>query len=248
LHLINGLGSQCIAYDVALCEKFVENGFFVIRFDNRDVGLSSKLNDVTPRIADVGSAVRTGSVPDVPYRLSDMALDGVAVLDASGVASAHVVGMSMGGMIVQQMAIDHPERLRSLTSIMSSTGDADVGHSSPDVAELFYTPPGNDRETVIERRQALDRLCTSPSQYDADRVAQRVGDAFDRCFCPRGVARQLAAVIASGSRTPALRSVRVPALVLPGEADPLNHISGGIPPPESNPGDRCAEIRGIGHV
>ena len=247
LLLINGLGSQCITYDVALCEKFVDDGFFVIRFDNRDVGLSSKLDEVTPRIADVVSAVRAGSVPDVPYRLSDMALDAVAVLDANGVASAHVVGMCMGGMIVQQMAIDHPERLRSLTSIMSSTGDADVGHSSPDVAELFYTPPGNDRETVIVRRQALDRLCTSPSQYDADRVAQRVGDAFDRCFCPRGVARQLAAIIASGSRTPALRSVRVPALVLHGDADTLIDISGGIRTAESIPGAHFVAIPGMGH-
>jgi pimeloyl-ACP methyl ester carboxylesterase len=245
--LINGLGSQCINYDVALCEKFVENGFFVIRFDNRDVGLSSKLDDFTPRIVDIVTAVRGGHVPDVPYRLCDMARDAVAVLDANGVDSAHVVGMSMGGMIVQQLAIDHPHRLQSMTSIMSTTGDRDVGQSSAEVAELFYAPPGHDRDTVIARRRALDSMCTSPSEYDADRVAQRVGDAFDRCFCPRGVARQLAAVIASGSRTPALRSVHVPALVLHGDADTLIDISGGIRTAESIPGARFVTIAGMGH-
>lgn len=247
LLLVNGLGSQCINYDVALCEKFVGNGFFVIRFDNRDVGLSTKLDDFTPRIADVVTAVRGGHIPDVPYWISDMARDAVAVLDANGVDSAHVVGMSMGGMIVQQLAIDHASRLHSMTSIMSSTGDSDVGKASAEVAELFYAPPGHDRETVIARRQALDRLCTSPSEYNADRVAQRVGDAFDRCFCPRGVARQLAAIAASGSRTPALRSLHVPTLVLHGEADTLIDISGGMRTAESIPGSHFVAIAGMGH-
>jgi pimeloyl-ACP methyl ester carboxylesterase len=247
LLLINGLGSQCINYDVALCEKFVEQGFFVIRFDNRDVGLSSKLDDFTPRVADVIAAVRAGHDPVVPYRLSDMAGDAVAVLDANRVQSAHVVGMSMGGMIVQQLAIDHARRLSSMTSIMSTTGDRDVGQASMEVAARFYEPIERDRAKVIAQRQALDLLCTSPSQYDADRVAQRVGAAFDRCFCPHGVARQLAAIAASGSRTPGLRSVRVPALVIHGEADTLIDISGGIRTAESIPGARFVAIPGMGH-
>jgi pimeloyl-ACP methyl ester carboxylesterase len=155
--------------------------------------------------------------------------------------------MSMGGMIVQQMAIDHPNRLSSMTSIMSTTGDPDVGASSADVAALFNAPPGHDRATVIARRQALDRLCTSPSQYDAERVAQRVGDAFDRCFSPRGVARQLSAIVASGSRTNALRDVQVPALVLHGDADTLIDISGGIRTAETIPGAHFVAIPGMGH-
>lgn len=245
--LVNGLGGQCITFDAELCEKFVANEFFVIRFDNRDVGLSSKLDDFTPRISDVVSAVRKGREAVVPYRLSDMANDAVAVLDALDAETVHVVGISMGGMIVQQLAIDHPNRLRSMTSIMSTTGDPDVGTASPAVAELFYAPPGHDRDSVIARSQALDLLCTSPSEYDADRVAQRVGDSFDRCFCPRGVARQLAAVIASGSRTTALGSVRVPALVLHGDADTLIDISGGIRTATSIPGARFVSIPGMGH-
>jgi pimeloyl-ACP methyl ester carboxylesterase len=247
LLLVNGLGSPCINFDVALCEKFVDRGFFVVRFDNRDVGLSTKLDGFTPRIADVVKAVRSGTPADVPYRLADMANDAAAVLDTLEVAKAHVMGTSMGGMIVQQLAIDHPQRLRSMTSIMSTTGDRDVGQSSTAVAELFYAPPGTDRATVIERSQALERLYTSPGQFDPSRCAQRVGDAFDRCFSPRGVARQLAAVIASGSRSEALRSVHVPTLVLHGDADTLIHLSGGVHTAECIPGARFVPIAGMGH-
>ncbi len=247
LLLVNGLGSQCINYDVDLCQRFVDQGFFVIRFDNRDVGLSTKLEDFTPHLSDVAAAVRDGQVPNVPYRLSDMASDAVAVLDALDVASAHVVGMSMGGMIVQQLAIDHPERLSSMTSIMSTTGDPDVGKASPEVALLFYAPPGHDRASVIARAQSLEALYYSPTEYDPARTARRVGNAFDRCFCPRGVARQLAAIIASGSRTAALRSVDVPTLVLHGEADTLVDISGGVRTAQCIQGARFLSIEGMGH-
>ncbi len=247
LLLVNGLGSQCINFDVDLCQRFVDEGFFVIRFDNRDVGLSTKLEDFTPHLSDVRAAVRDGQRPEVPYELSDMANDAVAVLDALNIETAHVVGVSMGGMIVQQLAIDHRERLSSMTSIMSTTGDADVGQASPEVAALFYAPPGHDRESVIERAQALEALYTSPSEYDPARTAQRVGDAFDRCFCPKGVARHLAAIIASGSRTERLRSVDLPALVVHGEADTLVDISGGVRTAQCIHGARFISIEGMGH-
>jgi len=247
LLVVNGLGSQCINFDAALAEKFVDRGFFVVRFDNRDVGLSTKLDDFTPRVADVVRALRSGKAPDVPYRLSDMANDAVAVLDALAIPKAHVMGMSMGGMIVQQLAIDHPQRLRSMTSIMSTTGDPEVGQSSAEVAALFYAPPGTDRASVIANSQALERLYTSPNQYDAARSAQRIGDAFDRSFSPRGVARQLSAIIASGSRSEPLRSVHVPALVLHGDADTLIDISGGVRTAQCIPGARFVEIAGMGH-
>ena len=240
---MNGLGSQCINYDVEFCQMFVERGFFVIRFDNRDVGLSSKLDDLTPRLSEVATAVRDGRETNVPYRLADMAEDAVAVLDALGIEKAHVVGVSMGGMIVQQMAIDHVERLVSMTSIMSTTGDRDVGQASPEVAALFNAPPGHDRDTVIARAQALQRLYTSPTEYSPERVAQRVGEAFDRCFCPRGVTRQLAAIMASGSRTQRLTSLDRPALVLHGDADTLVDISGGVRTAQCIPGAQFVAIR-----
>jgi pimeloyl-ACP methyl ester carboxylesterase len=246
LLLVNGLGSQCINYDVEFCQMFVDRGFFVIRYDNRDVGLSSKLDDLTPKLSDVVTALRNGRAPDVPYHLSDMATDAVAVLDALDVETAHVAGVSMGGMIVQQLAIDHPTRLRSMTSIMSTTGDRDVGQASPEAAALFYAPPGQDRATVIAQSQALQRL-TSPTLFDPDRVARRVGDAFDRCFCPLGVARQLAAVIASGSRTQSLRGVDVPTLVIHGDADGLIDISGGVRTAQCIPGARFLAVAGMGH-
>jgi pimeloyl-ACP methyl ester carboxylesterase len=153
----------------------------------------------------------------------------------------------MGGMIVQQLAIDHPDRLTSMTSIMSTTGEPDVGQASPEVAALFYAPPGTERASVIERSQALEKLYTSPSEYDPQRTAQRVGAAFDRCFCPRGLARQLAGIMASGSRSEALQSVHVPALVLHGTADNLIDISGGERTAGLIPGARLVAIEGMGH-
>ncbi len=247
LLIVNGLGSQCINFDVGLAQRCVDRGFYVIRFDNRDGGLSTQLSDFTPSIADVASAVRRGEAANVPYRLSDMASDAVAVLDALQRPHAHVMGMSMGGMIVQQLAIDHPARLRSMTSIMSSTGDPDVGQATQEVAALFYAPPGTDRASVIVNAQAVERLYTSPGQFDLERSAARIGAAFDRCFSPRGVARQLAAVIDSGSRREALRSVRVPALVLHGDADTLIDISGGRRTAQCIPGARFVAIEGMGH-
>jgi pimeloyl-ACP methyl ester carboxylesterase len=247
LLLVNGLGSQCISYDVQMCEMFVERHFFVVRFDNRDVGHSTKFDHFKPSIQAVITALKNGSEPDVAYHLADMADDALAVLDALGVERAHAVGMSMGGMIVQQLAIDHPERLASMTSIMSTTGDRDVGQSSPEVAALTFAPPGTDREGVIRSRQELERLFASPAFYDADRVARRAGDAFERSFNPHGVARQLAAIMASGSRTAALRDVSVPALVMHGDKDTLINISGGRRTAESIPGATFVSILGMGH-
>jgi pimeloyl-ACP methyl ester carboxylesterase len=212
-----------------------------------DVGHSTKFDHFKPSIQAVITALKNGSEPDVAYHLADMADDALAVLDALGVERAHAVGMSMGGMIVQQLAIDHPERLASMTSIMSTTGDRDVGQSSPEVAALTFAPPGTDREGVIRSRQELERLFASPAFSDADRVARRAGDAFERSFNPHGVARQLAAIMASGSRTAALRDVSVPALVMHGDKDTLINISGGRRTAESIPGATFVSILGMGH-
>ena len=247
LLMVNGLGAQCINFDVELCQLFVDRGFFVIRFDNRDVGLSTQFDEFTPSFIDVVTALREGRVPSVPYRLSDMANDAVTVLDALHIERAHVMGTSLGGMIVQQMAIDHPNRLLSMTSIMSTTGDTDVGHPSPAVAVLFYGARSTERATVIANRVELDRLCGSPDAFDAARVARRSATAFDRSFSPLGVARQLCAVTASGSRSTALRNVTVPTLVLHGDHDGLINISGGIRTAECIPGARFVALEGMGH-
>jgi pimeloyl-ACP methyl ester carboxylesterase len=231
LLLVNGLGSQCINYRTEWCERFVAAGFFVIRFDNRDVGLSTKF---------------TGA--DLPaYRLTDMVGDALAVLDAVGVERAHVLGLSMGGMIVQALAIEHPERLLSMTSMMSTTGDPDVGQASSAAWALLTSPAPPGRDGFIARQLEASRTWGSPACYDAERIARLAGEAYDRCFCPDGQVRQMAAIGASGSRTEGLRGVRVPALVLHGDADRLVDISGGRRTAEAIPDARFVVLEGMGH-
>jgi pimeloyl-ACP methyl ester carboxylesterase len=247
LLLVNGLGSQCINYHADWCGMFAARGFFAIRFDNRDVGLSSKFDTVTPDVAAVTRAVREGKDPVVPYRVHDMAADAVAVLDDLGIARAHVMGVSMGGMIVQQLAIDSPGRLLSVTSVMSTTGDPDVGQISARGLAILGGPPAASRDAYIAQYQELNRLVGSPAEYDDERIARLAGDAYDRCFCPAGLGRQTMAVIASGSRSEALRSVRLPALVMHGDADGLVDISGGRRTAECIPGARFEVLEGMGH-
>jgi pimeloyl-ACP methyl ester carboxylesterase len=247
LLMINGLGSQCISYRSEWCDRFVARGFFAIRFDNRDVGLSTKFEDVTPDMGAVMQALREGKEPNVAYRLGDMATDAVAVLDDLGIETAHVMGVSMGGMIVQQLAIDHPERLASMTSVMSTTGDPDVGQSSPEAFAILTGPPATDRDSAIARHLEGNRTFGSPGHLDADRLAQIAGEAFDRCFHPAGVARQMTGVMASGSRSEGLRGVRVPALVMHGDADTLIDITGARRTAECIPGARFEVLEGMGH-
>jgi pimeloyl-ACP methyl ester carboxylesterase len=227
LLLVNGLGSQCINFAEPWCEKFAAVGLFVIRFDNRDVGLSTKLAG--------------------PYTIHDMALDAIAVLDAVGVARAHVMGLSMGGMIVQTMAIEHPERLLSITSMMSTTGDPDVGQATPEARRLFSSAPPTDRESYIARHLEAIRTWGSPAYYDEDRLRSNAGAAFDRCFLPEGQARQAKAIGSAPSRTAALHTVRIPTLVLHGSEDKLIDPSGGRRTAEAIPGARFVLIDGMGH-
>lgn len=231
LLLVNGLGSQSIRYAEEWCARFVAVGFFVIRFDNRDVGLSTKMED--PAHAE--------------YTLSDMAADAIAVLDAVGSPSAHVMGFSMGGMIAQTLAIEHPDRVLSMISVMSTTGDRDVGHASPEAAELLVTPAPPDREGVAQRAVESARVYGSPDHIDPDRLRQLAEADFDRCFYPEGVARQLGAITRSGSRSEALRSIRVPTLVIHGDQDRLIDQSGGRRTAEVIPGARFELIEGMGH-
>jgi pimeloyl-ACP methyl ester carboxylesterase len=247
LLLINGLGSQCINFDVEFCERFVALGLFVIRYDNRDVGLSTKFNLVLPDLFLVLEAVKDGVEPKVAYRLADMADDALAVLDALDIEKAHVAGWSIGGMIAQQLAIDHPDRLLTMTSNMSSTGDPDVGQSSPEALSIILGPSDIDRDSIIQRRLDLERVIGSRTHFDPERVAKQTGDAYDRCFNLAGVARQLCAAVASGSRTSQLRHVTTPTLVMHGDVDNLIDISGGIRTAESVPGARFVVLEGMGH-
>ena len=229
LLLVNGLGSQCINYEVPWCERFVAEGFRVVRFDNRDVGLSSK-------------------VAGEPYALADMALDAVAVLDALDVERAHVMGLSMGGMIVQRLAIDHPDRLLTMTSVMSRTGEPGFGDSTPDALAVLTAPPPGSRDEYIDGHVAGIAIYGSTPDWivEAD-LRARAAAAFDRCFCPEGVGRQLQAVLADGSRSEALREVRVPTLVIHGSRDRLIDASGGRQTAEVIPGARYVEIEEMGH-
>jgi len=207
----------------------VGEGYHVVRFDNRDTGLSSKLDDTD-------------------YALADMANDAIAVLDAVGAEQAHVMGLSMGGMIVQRLAIDHPGRLLSVTSVMSRTGEEEYGQSAPDALAVLMAPPAESREEYIENHvKALRVYGSKPEWLDDDISRDRAAAAYDRCFCPPGVGRQMMAVMRDGSRADDLRKVTVPTLVLHGSRDTLIDPSGGRRTAELIPGARYVEIEGMGH-
>ena len=229
LLLVNGLGSQCINYAVEWCQMFCDEGFQVVRFDNRDVGLSTKLEEPG-------------------YSLADMADDSIAVLDAVGVERAHVMGCSMGGMIVQRLAIDHPDRLLSVTSVMSRPGEPGYGDSSADALAFLMAAPPSSRSDYIDHQVAALRVYGSkPEWLDEDAIRARASAAFDRCFCPAGIARQMRAVVIDGSRADELRQVDLPALVIHGSRDTLIDPSGGRRTAELIPGARYVEIVGMGH-
>ena len=235
LLMVNGLGSQCINYRDEWCAMFVDRGFHVVRFDNRDIGLSTSYESA-PTDA-------TGAA----YRLTDMAGDAIAVLDAYGVEQAHVMGLSMGGMIVQTLAIEHPERLLSMTSVMSSTGEPEYGRPTPEAWAHLTRPPATDRESYVEGHVAGLRIWGSPEFADDERWRADAERAFDRSFRPTGTRRQFLGVQASGSRADALRAVTTPTLVLHGDRDTLIDISGGRRTAELVPGARFVAIEGMGH-
>ena len=229
LLLVNGLGSQCLNYAEAWCQLFCDEGFQVVRFDNRDVGLSTK-------------------VEDAKYTLADMADDAVAVLDAIGVDKAHVMGCSMGGMIVQRLVLDHPERVHSMTSVMSRTGEAGYGESSPEALEFLLAPPPPTRDAYIERQVAAHHVYGSkPEWLDDNAIRDRAAAAYDRCFYPEGVGRQMTAIMHDGSRAEELAEVDLPVLVIHGSRDTLIDPSGGRRTAQVIPGARYVEIEGMGH-
>jgi pimeloyl-ACP methyl ester carboxylesterase len=242
--LVMGLGMQLIHWDAELCELLVGRGFHVIRFDNRDAGLSTKIDAPVPNVM----RLMAGLPANVPYLLGDMAGDAVGLLDHLGIARAHVVGTSMGGMIAQQMAIEAPGRVLSLASMMSTTGDRFVGTPKLRVWSVLMRRAPHDRDAYIEYFIRVFRMIGSPDyRPDDSRVRELAGATFDRCHNPAGTARQLAAVLASGSRTAALRELDVPAVVIHGEADPLLPVRGGRATAKAIPGAELVTIPGMGH-
>lgn len=244
--LIMGIAAQLIHWPDEFCQTLVDRGLQVIRFDNRDAGLSTHLTKAPP--PDL-PATLAGDLSSVSYTLSDMAADAVGLLDALGIDKVHIVGASMGGAIAQTMAIEHPHRVRSLTSMMSTTGNVSVGQPSPEVLrEIFSGPPAVTRDDVVQQALRAFRAVGSPGYpRDENEIAARAGRAYDRAHDPAGVARQAVATVASGDRTERLRHLRVPALVIHGLADPMCDVSGGRATAEAIPGAELILIEGMGH-
>jgi pimeloyl-ACP methyl ester carboxylesterase len=243
--LVMGLGVQMLGWDERFCRLLAARGFRVVRFDNRDVGRSTKIVG-GPR-ADVMAAAG-GDFSSASYTLDQMADDCAALLDHLGAAVAHVTGASQGGMIAQTLAIRHPERVLSLASIMSSTGDRAVGQPHPEaIPALLSRPPGN-RDGYAEWVLKTWRVIGSRGfETDADALRERARASFDRGINPEGTARQLVAILASGDRTRALRALDLPTVVIHGTEDVLVDVSGGKATAAAIPGAELALIEGMGH-
>jgi pimeloyl-ACP methyl ester carboxylesterase len=240
-----GLGVQMIHWHPDFCGALADRGFHVIRFDNRDIGHSGKIDGgPEPNLM----AAMAGDASSASYTLDDMADDAVGLLDRLDVNAAHFVGVSMGGMIAQTVAIRHPARALSLTSIMSTTGARGVGQPRPEALPALITPAPAERGAYIEHVLGIWRVIGSPGfARDESWIREVAGEAHDRSFNPIGTARQLLAVVASGDRTEALGRVRVPTLVIHGRDDPLIEHSGGVATASAVPGAELLEIAGMGH-
>ena len=245
LLMVMGLATQMIAWQDGLCRLLAERGFRVIRFDNRDIGRSTKIESAgVPSRLDL----LTGRRATAPYLLRDMAKDAIGLLDFLEIDAAHVVGASMGGMIVQQMAIDHPQRLRSMVSIMSTTGNRRSGQPSLKTYGLLLGNPPKTRDQVITRAVKTFKIIGSPGfPFEEDMVREMAARSYDRGHSAAGVMRQLHAIIASGDRTKALHHVQVPTAVIHGTRDPLVKPSGGRATAKAIPGARLMMIDGMGH-
>jgi pimeloyl-ACP methyl ester carboxylesterase len=244
LLLVMGLATQMIAWDEEFCGMLAERGHRVVRFDNRDIGRSTRIEaaGVPGKLA-----MLTGR-GEPPYLLREMAADTFGLMDHLGIGSAHLVGASMGGMIVQTAAIEQPQRVRSITSIMSTTGSRRVGHPSYRTFGLMLGKPPREREAAIERVIKTFRTIGSPGYpFDEERVRELAGQSFDRGHSEAGIARQLHAITASGDRTPGLRQLDLPALVIHGGNDILVNPSGGRATAKAIPGARLRMIDGMGH-
>lgn len=246
---IMGLGAQMLAWPDEFIAGFGDRQFSTIIFDNRDVGLSTLWDDRGPSGAEIMAAFAAGELAQAPYSLSDMAGDAVGLLTELGIDAAHVVGASMGGMIAQQVAIDHPDRVLSLTSIMSTTGAPDVGQPTPEAMAALTSPAPADRESALQQFADNAAIWSSPEYFDREELLRRLGVMWDRVggSQPDGTTRQMAAIMTGGSREEALAKLSVPALVMHGDADTLVTPSGGARTAEVIPGAELMMLDGMGH-
>jgi pimeloyl-ACP methyl ester carboxylesterase len=247
LLLIMGFTAQMTQWEESFCRLLVDGGRFVIRFDNRDCGLSTKLDG---QVADVpavmAAAFADATPPEVPYTLSHMAADAIGLLDHLGIGRAHIMGASMGGMIAQTIAIEHPARVRSLISVMSQPGEIEVGQPAPEAAEAIFAPPPSTRDEYIESAPRW-MVWQSKKYSDVARVKANAARDFDRSFYPEGAMRQMAAIYASGRRTAGLQALDVPTLVIHGRDDTLITPSGGFRTAELIPGANLLFMADMGH-
>ena len=246
LLLVMGLGGQLVAWPSSFIAGLVDRGFKVITFDNRDIGLSTKVDAAPPTKLQSAMFSISRRFAKSAYLLSDMAKDAVGLLDALNIERAHVVGMSMGGMIAQTMAIEHPSRVRSLTSIMSTTGNPRVGRPKTSVVVRALKLTGGSKETFADRQAALFKLF-SGSLYDELEIREVAKLSLERDFTPDGTARQMAAIMASPDRTPQLKKLNVPTLVVHGLEDGLVQPSGGYATTKAIPGARLLAFPDMGH-
>jgi pimeloyl-ACP methyl ester carboxylesterase len=246
LLLVMGLGGQLVAWPATFIAGLVDRGFQVITFDNRDIGLSTKIDAAPPTKTQTAMFSISRRFAKSAYLLSDMAKDAVGLLDALDIERAHVVGMSMGGMIAQTMAIEHPSRVRSLTSIMSTTGNPRVGRPKTSVLLRAGKLTRGSKETFPERQAALFKLF-SGSLYDELEIREVAKLSVERNFTPDGTARQMAAIMASPDRTPLLKKLNVPTLVVHGLEDGLVQPSGGYATTKAIPGARLLAFPDMGH-
>ncbi len=245
--LIAGLGGQLLIWETEFCARLADTGTRVIRFDNRDVGLSTMFDDAELDLSIALSEALAGRAIEVPYTLSDMAGDALGLMDHLGIERAHLVGVSMGGMIAQTLAAEHPDRVASLTSIMSSTGSRVVGQATPAAMAVLFERPPTDRPGAIDASVRAQQVICSPAYFDEEAAGAQAGAAYDRSFNPDGSGRQLAAIYAAGNRSEQVAGVSAPTLVIHGALDPLVDISGGRHTAEMIPGAKLLIIDDMGH-
>jgi pimeloyl-ACP methyl ester carboxylesterase len=247
LLLIMGFTAQLTAWDERFCQLLADGGRYVIRFDNRDCGLSTKLDG---QVADVpavmAAAFADQPAPKVPYTLSEMAADAIGLLDQLNIERAHIMGASMGGMIAQTVAIEHPTRVRSLISIMSQPGEIEVGQPTAEAAAAIFSPPPTTRQEYIDSAPKW-MVWQSKKYRDEAKVKQNAARDFDRSFYPEGATRQLAAIYASGRRTAMLQQLDTPTLIIHGRDDELITPSGGTRTAELIPGANLLLMADMGH-
>ncbi len=249
LLLIMGLGAQMIRWEEEFCGMLVEKGHYVVRFDNRDIGLSKKFDEAgVPDVVQAMTDAMEGKPVTAPYSLEDMADDAIGLLDALNIDKAHVCGASMGGAITQVVGYRHPERALSLVPIMATTGNPDVPRAKPEAAAVLVTPSPTEREAYIDHRVKVQKILNGPGfPFDEDRTRRIAALSYDRNFHPQGVSRQLMAIMANGNRKPRLASVTLPTLIIHGADDPLVPVEGGRDTADAIQGSELLIIDGMGH-